>query len=543
MLDYKDIITKHFVLNMSGAEIARQTHTSKSGVNDFLRAFKASADISFPLPEGITNYGIHEHVYGHTPGSNNRSDEFEKPDFSEIFRQMNERKNMTLVYLWNRYSVRCKTDGLKYYQYRQFCELYGKWCEENYETIHLQAVIGQKMEVDFAGKTFELIDRITGEVTVIVVFVAILPYSQYIYAEGMTSTAEPQWIEVNNHALEFFGGVPSVVVCDNCKQAVIANEDWVAPELNKDYAEWADHNHTAILPAKVRKPKYKSSVENAVGILEKGFFHDLEDMRYFSLEQFNHDLWSKLAILNRENFKKKDFSRYDLWLEEKEELQQLPHSMYQYMERKTAKVSADFHVRFDNAYYSVDKSYLHKMVMVGATSKTVNIYSLSGELIVSWPRASHRGEWMTNPNHLPEHFKEMSEWSGTFFVKKAMTVGPCTVDVIKRVLKSRDIEVQTYRLCMGILNFTKKYSRLALEDCCRIAIDSGHVSYTFIKNTIASVAENIGTAGYNTKLNEERNKGAFVMSPHAGDIDKLLSKSSRLAATQKKEADYDDEEN
>ena len=47
-----------------------------------------------------------------------------------------------------------------------------------------------------------------------------------------------------------------MVVCDNCKQAVIANKDWIAPELNKDYAEWAEHNHTAILPAKVRKPKY-----------------------------------------------------------------------------------------------------------------------------------------------------------------------------------------------------------------------------------------------------------------------------------------------
>ena len=282
MLDYKDIITKHFMLGLSGSEIARQTGTSKSGVNDFLRTFKASERISFPLPEGITNYGIHELVYGHSPGANNRSDEYEKPDYAEVFRQMDERKNMTLVYLWNRYSNRCKAEGLKYYQYRQFCERYAVWCEENYETIHLQAVIGQKMEVDFAGKTFDLIDRITGEVTTIVVFVAILPYSQYIYAEGMTSTCEPQWIDVNNHALEYFGGVPSIVVCDNCKQAVIANDDWIDPELNKDYAEWADHNHTAILPAKVKKPKYKSSVENAVGILEKGFFHDLEEMRYFS---------------------------------------------------------------------------------------------------------------------------------------------------------------------------------------------------------------------------------------------------------------------
>ena len=542
MLDYKDIIKKRYLLNLSGREIAEKIGASKSGVYDFLKAFEKSDRISYPLPEGITNYGIHELVYGHAPGANARSDDYEKPDYQYVFYQMTERKNMTLVYQWNRYVKRCQADEKKYYQYRQFCELYGLWCEENYETVHLQAVIGQKMEVDFAGQTFDLTDKITGELTTIVVFVAVLPYSQMIYAEGMVSTCEPQWIDVNNHALEYFGGVPAIVVCDNCKQAVIANRDWIDPDLNKDYAEWADHNHTAILPAKVRKPTYKSSVENAVGILEKGFFHDLEELRFFSLDQFNQELWKKVGVLNRQNFKKKDHSRYDLWLEEREELMPLPTAPYRYMERKRAKVSGDFHVRFDNAYYSVDKAYLHKSVLIGATSDTVNIYALSGELIVSWPRATHRGEWKTDPSHLPTKYREMSEWNATFFTKKAMTVGPYTVRVIQHVLKSRQLEVQTYRLCVGILNYTNKYSKLALEDCCRLAIESNHISYTFIKNTIASVAEDIGSAGYNTKLNEERNKGAFVMGSHAGDIDNLLSKSSKLAADQRKDGDCDDEE-
>lgn len=537
MLDYKNIIIKRYALGLSYKELAEEFGASKSGVNDFIRAFERCDKLSYPLPEGITNYAISELVYGHAPGTNNRSSEYEQPDFEKVFRQMHERKNMTLVYLWNRYQKGCNEKGVKPYQYRQFCELYSRWCDENYETIHIPAVIGQKMEVDFAGKTFDLIDKLTGETSPIVVFVAILPYSQYIYAEGMLSTREPQWIEVNNHALDHFGGVPSIVVCDNCKQAVTANKDWIEPDLNKDYAEWAEHNHTVILPAKVRKPKYKSSVENAVGILEKGFFHDLEENRYFSLEQFNRDLWKKLEALNRENFKKKDHSRYDLWEEERHELMPLPSTHYEYMERKTAKVSGDFHVRFDNAYYSVDKAFLHKSVMIAASATTVNIYSMRGELIVSWRRASRRGEWLTDPDHLPDSYKQMSEWNATFFVKKAMTVGPNTVKVIQHVLKSREHEVQTYRLCLGILNFTRKYSKLALEDCCKTAIETNRMSYSFIKNSIAAVADEIGSAGYNTKLNDERNKGAFVMSPHTGDIERLLSKSSKLAKEVRDEED------
>lgn len=268
----------------------------------------------------------------------------------------------------------------------------------------------------------------------------------------------------------------------NCKQAVTANTDWIDPDLNKDYVAWADHNHTVILPAKVRKPKWKSSVENAVGILEKGFFHDLEENRYFSLEQFNKDLWSKLDTLNHENFKKKDYSRYDQWIEERHELLPLPTVHYEYTERRIEKVSGDFHILFDNAYYSVDKAYLHKRVMVVATDSTVNIYSMKGELLVSWRRASHRGEWLTDPSHLPENYKQVSEWNATYFIRKAMTVGPNTVKVIEHILKSREQEVQTYRLCLGILNYTKKYSKLALEDYCRLAIHNHWINVEIPSN-------------------------------------------------------------
>ena len=453
MLDYKNIIIKHYALSLSESEIARQLGASKSGVNDFLRAFDKCESLSYPLPPGITNYGIAELVYGSVPGSGGRNENIEYPDYEADAKLMATRKNMTLVFLWNRYSKKCTEEGKRFYQYRQYCELYNKWCEENYETSHFDAVIAQKMEVDFAGQTFDMTDPLTGETLPIVVFVAILPYSQYIYAEGMLSTKEPQWIEVNNHALDYFGGVPALVVCDNCKQAVIANQDWIEPELNKDYADWADHYGTAILPAKVRKPKFKSSVENAVGILEKGFFHKLEERKYFSLEQFNKDLWNELEALNKEPFKKKEHNRYYYWEEEKLELMPLPSMHYEYMERKTAKVSSDFHVRFDNAYYSVDKAFLHKKVSIKASSTVVRIYSLAGEFLCEWPRATRKGQWSTNPEHLPDNYKGFTQWNGPYFIQKAQLIGKNTETVIRTVLKSRlyalerqDIDFNTQKL-------------------------------------------------------------------------------------------------
>ena len=532
MLDYKSIIVKRYALNLSGREIAKQIGASKSGVNDFLKMFEECESIGYPLPVGITNYGIAELVYGNPPGNNGRNPSIVYPDYEEVHKQLSGRKNMTLVFLWNRYKKRCEESDTRYYQYRQFCEHYAEWCDENAETLHFNAVIAEKMEVDFAGKTFEITDPLTGEILIVVVFVAILPYSQYIYAEGMLSTKEPEWIEVNNHALDYFGGVPTIVVCDNCKQAVIANEDWIAPELNKDYAEWAEHNQTVILPAKVRKPKYKSSVENAVGILEKGFFHEMEERQYFSLDQFNKDLWTFLDQLNKEPFKKKEHNRYFYWMEEKQELMPLPSVHYEYTERRMAKVSSDFHVRFDNAYYSAPKAYVHKEISIKATATTVRFYTKQGDFLCEWPRAEFKGKWSTNPDHLPANYQGYGQWNAAYFIGKARLTGPSTEAVIQGILKCRKYEVQTYRMCLGVINFGGKYGKPVLEECCRRALEHGKTTYTFIKNTIPAVAEEMGVCVQKGRP-APNEKGGYVMGAGATNIDRLLDKSKKLADSQK----------
>lgn len=62
MLDYKDIIIKHYGLGLSGSAISKQLGVSKSGVNDFIRAFERCDKLSYPLTVGITNFGIAKSV-------------------------------------------------------------------------------------------------------------------------------------------------------------------------------------------------------------------------------------------------------------------------------------------------------------------------------------------------------------------------------------------------------------------------------------------------------------------------------------------------
>ena len=85
---------------MSGSELGGQKLVSKSGINDFLQAFETYEKIRDPLPEGITNYGIAELVYGPSVASHNsgRNLSYEQPDYSKVHAEMTVRKNITMIY-------------------------------------------------------------------------------------------------------------------------------------------------------------------------------------------------------------------------------------------------------------------------------------------------------------------------------------------------------------------------------------------------------------------------------------------------------------
>ncbi len=74
---------------------------------------------------------------------------------------------------------------------------------------------------------------------------------------------------------------------------------------------------------------------------------------------------------------------------------------------------------------------------------------------------------------------------------EGLTIGPNTVEAIKRILSSPKLEVQTYRMCQGVLSFTRKYSKQALEETCRQALELGKVKITpLLKTRCRSLQKN-----------------------------------------------------
>lgn len=74
--------------------------------------------------------------------------------------------------------------------------------------------------------------------------------------------------------MQYFGGVPAAIVPDNLKAAV-SRSDRNEPVINEVFAAFAEHYGCAVYPARVRHPKDKALVENAVKLLYKSVYADI----------------------------------------------------------------------------------------------------------------------------------------------------------------------------------------------------------------------------------------------------------------------------
>ena len=95
---------------------------------------------------------------------------------------------------------------------------------------------------------------------------------------------------------------------------------------------------------------------------------------------------------------------------------------------------------------------------------------------------------MTDPSHIPPMHQEILGWSGDSFRSEARRIGESTYMLIDRILSSRQYEVQSYKICRGVLNLRNRVGARILETAAGEALDSGIISYKGIK----AIAETIG---------------------------------------------------
>lgn len=420
---------------------------------------------------------------------------FEKPKFSKIntdrllqlqeyFPKMEKELGRVGVDKWNLWSE-YKQQEPEGYTYSHFCREYKRWKRTQDVSAHFEHKAGDKAFVDYTGKKLFVVDKQTGEIKTVEVFVAILGFSNYIYVEATASQKKEDFIMATENALHYFGGVPQGIVTDNLKSAVTRSCKY-EPQLNETFESFALHYSTTILPTRAFKPKDKALVEGAVKIVYRRIFAAIRNTTFFSLGELNAEIRKLNMLLNANNFQGKDHSRKTLLSQvEIKELKILPAEKYELKNFRWLTVQKFSHIYLsdDKHYYSVHYKYNGKKVKVAYTNTQVEIY-LEHERIAVHRRDRKPSGYTTIKEHMASVNRFVSEWSPEFFLTWAGGIGESAKQFIGKILESKAHPEQGYRSCLGILCCAKKVGKERLNNACSRALYYGDYKYSIVKNIL-----------------------------------------------------------
>ena len=261
MTDYRKIL----MLRSMGCS-QREMERNKIASRETSKAVFETADrlgICWPLDDDITNADLERLLF---PNKYKNACLYVEPDYQYIHREL-AKPGVTLTLLWEEYRSKCYETGKTPYMSTQFGDKYRKWARVTKATMRIQHKPGDAIQVDWAGDTIPIYDSVTGQQSSAYLFVAVLPCSYYAYTEACTDMKTENWLNCHVHAFNYFGGVTRLLIPDNCKTATSSNTRYDTV-LNRSYQELADYYGTAIVPARVRRPKDKSSAEASVRFAE-----------------------------------------------------------------------------------------------------------------------------------------------------------------------------------------------------------------------------------------------------------------------------------
>ena len=144
------------------------------------------------------------------------------PDYEWAHREM-QKSGVILSLPWAGYCGQYRTSGELPYKSIQFNKYFADYVQKTKAMMHLEHKPGEKMQVDRAGTTAHVQDSTTGAELDAYPFVAVLPYSNYAYAEVIWDVNLDSWIAALRNAFHFFCGVAQILVPDNLKTSVIKN--------------------------------------------------------------------------------------------------------------------------------------------------------------------------------------------------------------------------------------------------------------------------------------------------------------------------------
>ncbi len=461
MRKIRDVLRLRFGQRLSQRAIGSSVGLSIGAINSYLSRARL-AGLGWPLPEGFSDEQLEALLY--PPPPQVETERRPLPDWATVHREL-RRPNVTLSLLWEEY--RTGPGAQNGFGYSWFCDLYREWVGRLRPTLRQVHTAGERVFVDFAGHSMEVIDGATGEIRRAEIFVAVLGASSYIFAEATWWQSLPDWIAAHVAMLMFIGGVPRQIVSDNLR-AGMTRAGFYEPLVNRTYADMAAHYGTAVIPARPYKPRDKAKV--GVQVVQRWILARLRNRRFFSLAERNEAIRELVEPLNERPMRGWGTSRQALYEQiDRPALQPLPPTPYEYADWKRCRVKLDYHVEIEKHFYSVPFRLLREEVEARITAKTVELFH-RGKLVATHLRSLRPHRPTTVAEHMPSSHRRYRDWTHERILREAAAVGDDTAALVGIILRSRPHPEQGFRSCIGILGLVKRYGAERLDAACSRAL-------------------------------------------------------------------------
>jgi transposase len=444
-------------------EIARALHLSQGAVSKYRHAVRL-AGISAEEAQNLEDAELERRVWQARTARPPRN--VMLPDCAWIHTQIKRHKHVTLRLVWEEYRA---THGSLALRYSAFCERYRQWAKRLQRSMRQRHYAGEKLFVDYAGRTVPIYGATCEEMFRAAIFVGALGASGYAYAEATRTASLPDWLGSHVRMLQFYGYAPTILVPDNPRVGV-TKADRYEPELQRSYEEMAAHFSIAVIPARPFRPRDKPRAELTVLLVCRWVLARLRHQRFFSLEELNAAIKPLLAELNDRPFQKIPGSRRSVFEAlDRPAMRPLPATPYVYAEWKRVRAAFDYHVEIDHHYYSVPHALVGQELWARFGAATVEVFHRSVR-VASHVRSYQHGVHTTFGDHMPRSHRAHAEWSPARLINWGASIGANTCAVVEHLLKSKPHPEQGYRACLGLLALARQYGQGRLEAASALAV-------------------------------------------------------------------------
>ena len=237
--------------------------------------------------------------------------------------------------------------------------------------------------------------------------------------------------------------------------------------LNRSYSEMADYYDTAVVPARIDRPRDKSAVEGTVKHTSTWIIAALRNRKFFSMLELKAAVSEKLEEFNTKDFKQREGSRRTAFLnEEKSFLKPLPASPYEPAAWSKTTVQRDYLITDGKNKFSVPFDLIGEKIDLRITRNTIEAF-FHGARVASHPRPDKRlHDPITIPEHMPENHRKYLSYNNEEFLSWAATIGAGTHAVVKFFLESGRASEQGYKACASLTKLADRYGHERIEVAC-----------------------------------------------------------------------------